>query len=77
MLEYKSEVITATKTTGIVSKNLKEKDVSILDELINKRAAEGWELVNATKLVKCLLIELDGTLNDANTGGTYTKGWSA
>ena len=30
-----------------------------------------------TELVKCLLIELDGTLNDANTGGTYTKGRSA
>jgi len=30
-----------------------------------------------TKLVKCLLIELDGTLNDANTGGTYIKGKSA
>ena len=26
-----------------------------------------------TELVKCLLIELDGTLTDANTGGTY--GW--
>ena len=26
-----------------------------------------------TELVKCLLIELDGTLNDDNTGGTYTK----
>ncbi len=24
-----------------------------------------------TKLVKCLLIELKGTLNDSNTGGTY------
>ena len=45
MFEYKSEVVTVTKTTGIVSKNLNEKDVSILDELINKRAAEGWELV--------------------------------
>jgi len=30
-----------------------------------------------TELVKCLLIELDGTLNDDNTGGTYTKGRSA
>ena len=30
-----------------------------------------------TELVKCLLIELDGTLNDANTGSTYTKGRSA
>ncbi|MCL2136887.1 MAG: cupin domain-containing protein [Coriobacteriia bacterium] len=28
------------------------------------------------ELVKCLLIELDGTLNDDNTGGTYTKGKS-
>jgi len=26
-----------------------------------------------TELVKCLLIELDGTLNEANTGGTYRK----
>ena len=26
------------------------------------------------KLVKCLLIELDGTLNEGNTGGTYAKG---
>ena len=30
-----------------------------------------------TELVKCLLIELDGTLNDANTGGTNSKGRSA
>ncbi|MCL2153261.1 MAG: cupin domain-containing protein [Oscillospiraceae bacterium] len=30
-----------------------------------------------TELVKCLLIELDGTLNDDNKGGTYTKGRSA
>ena len=30
-----------------------------------------------TELVKCLLIELDGTLNDANTGGTFAKGRSA
>ena len=30
-----------------------------------------------TELVKCLLIELGGTLNDANTGGAYTKGRSA
>lgn len=26
-----------------------------------------------TSLVKCLLIELDGTLNKENTGGTYIK----
>ncbi len=26
-----------------------------------------------TTLVKCLLIELDGTLNSDNTGGTYKK----
>ena len=45
MFEYKSEVVTVTKTTGIVSKNLNDKDASILDELINKRAEEGWELV--------------------------------
>jgi len=30
-----------------------------------------------TELVKCLLIELDGTLNEANTGGSYSKGRSA
>jgi len=24
-------------------------------------------------LVRCLLIELDGTLNNENTGGTYKK----
>ncbi|MDR2016877.1 MAG: cupin domain-containing protein [Burkholderiales bacterium] len=24
-------------------------------------------------LVKCLLVELDGTLNESNTGGTYKK----
>ncbi|MCL2046420.1 MAG: cupin domain-containing protein [Oscillospiraceae bacterium] len=29
-----------------------------------------------TELVKCLLIELDGTLNDENTGGTFKKGRS-
>ena len=44
MFVYKSELIVTTKTSGIV-KNLSEKDVSVLDELINERAAEGWELV--------------------------------
>jgi len=29
-----------------------------------------------SELVKCLLIELDGTLTDDNTGGTYKKGRS-
>ena len=29
-----------------------------------------------TELVKCLLIELNGTLNDSNTGGANTKGRS-
>lgn len=27
-----------------------------------------------TELVKCLLVERKGTLNDENSGGTYTKG---
>jgi len=45
MFEYKSDIVAATMMTGIVTKSLNKKDASILDELINKRAAEGWELV--------------------------------
>jgi len=43
MFEYKTEIL----KTGIkwLSDKANEADVSSLDELINKRASEGWELV--------------------------------
>ena len=43
MYEYKTEVL----TTGIkwFSDKANDADVTALDELINKRALEGWELV--------------------------------
>jgi len=44
MFNYKSEVYIPSNTAGIF-KVLSDKDTSVLDELINKRAAEGWELV--------------------------------
>jgi hypothetical protein len=43
MFEYKSEVL---KTTfKWVKDSANEKDIACLDELINKRTAEGWEFI--------------------------------
>jgi hypothetical protein len=44
MFEYKSEVFISPNAAGVI-KVLSEKEMAVLDGLINKRAAEGWELV--------------------------------
>ena len=44
MFEYKSEVYIPSNTAGVF-KTFNDKDTAVLDELINKHAAEGWELV--------------------------------
>lgn len=43
MYIYKSEILKAGYK--FASDKADEKDIALLDELINKRAAEGWELV--------------------------------
>ena len=42
MFEYKTEIL----KTGVkwISDKANEADIAALDELINKRASEGWEL---------------------------------
>lgn len=47
---------------GII--NMKQGDIVIIPKGIRHRPI-------CKSLVKCLLIELDGTLNNENTGGTY------
>jgi len=42
MFKYESMVLDAS---GSIKMKLGTKDISILDEVINKRAADGWELV--------------------------------
>ena len=42
MFKYESVTLDAS---GSIKSKLGTKDISILDELINKRAADGWELV--------------------------------
>jgi len=42
MLKYESVILDAS---SLVKAKLGTKDVSVLDEVINKRAADGWELV--------------------------------
>ena len=46
--------------------SLDQGDIIIVPKGVNHRPV-------CKELVKCLLIELSGTLNDNNTGGTYTK----
>lgn len=43
MYIYKTEILTVG--TKIWSDKANEKDIVILDDLLNKRADEGWELV--------------------------------
>lgn len=43
MYTYKSEILTVG--TKWFTDKATEKDASMLDELLNQRAAEGWELV--------------------------------
>lgn len=43
MYQYKTEILKAG--LKLFSDKANEKDVAELDELINKRAEEGWELV--------------------------------
>ena len=52
MFEYKTEVL----TTGLkwVSDKANDADVSALDELINQRASEGWELVTYSYMATSL-----------------------
>ena len=42
MVEYKTELL---GLPSALKGNLSDKDISLLNELINERAAEGWELV--------------------------------
>ena len=42
MFKYETVVLDAS---GSIKSKLGTKDISILDEEINKRAADGWELV--------------------------------
>ena len=44
MYEYKSEII--NKGIRLVKGSATESDASKLDEIFNKRSAEGWELVS-------------------------------
>jgi len=52
VFEYKTEVL----TTGLkwVSDKANDADVSALDELINQRASEGWELVTYSYMATSL-----------------------
>ena len=52
MFEYKTEVL----TTGIkwISDKANDADVSALNELINERASEGWELVTYSYMATSL-----------------------
>ena len=43
MFIYKTEILTVG--TKFCSDKADEKDIALLDELINKRAEDGWELV--------------------------------
>ena len=43
MIIYKTEILTVGYK--VMSDKADEKDIAMLDELLNKRAAEGWELV--------------------------------
>ena len=43
MYLYRSEILTVG--TKFMSDKADEKDIAMLDELLNRRAAEGWELV--------------------------------
>ena len=43
MYVYRSEILTVG--TKFWSDKANDKDASMLDELLNRRAAEGWELV--------------------------------
>ena len=54
MYEYKTEVL----ATGVkwFSDKANEADVTALDELINKRASEGWELVTYSYMATSLQV---------------------
>ena len=43
MYTYKTELLWVSKK--IWSDKVNEEDIAVLDELINKKSAEGWELV--------------------------------
>ena len=48
MFEYKNEVI---DMSGILKSKLSGNDMITLDDMINKRAAEGWELISSSYFV--------------------------
>ncbi|MCL2712914.1 MAG: DUF4177 domain-containing protein [Methanomassiliicoccaceae archaeon] len=43
MTKYRSEILKVS--FKIIKASIKEEEIALLDELINKRASEGWELV--------------------------------
>jgi len=46
MYEYKTEILQVSKRGFVVaSQKTLEEDVAVLDDLINAKAADGWELV--------------------------------
>ena len=45
MFEYKNEVF---DIPGVVKSRLSGNDMRILDEMINKRSSDGWELVSSS-----------------------------
>ena len=44
-LEADAKCFELLKTGGIIKSGLTDKDMTVLDELISKRSAEGWEFV--------------------------------
>ena len=46
MTKYKSELLKVS--FKLMTASIKEEEIAMLDEVINKRAKEGWELVTYT-----------------------------
>ncbi len=55
MYIYKTEILTVS--TKWLSDKANDKDTFILDQLINKKAAEGWELVTYNYMSTSLQIK--------------------
>ena len=49
MYTYKTELLWVSKK--IWSDKANEEDIAVLDELINKKSAEGWELVGVEEFI--------------------------
>ncbi len=54
MYQYKTEILNVS--TKYVSDKANEKDTLELDELLNTRAAEGWELVTYDYMIGALQV---------------------